>query len=463
MGWVNEHDATWSKQDEILTSVVDNRYTAVQSCHGPGKSWTMARLTGWWLDTHPVGEAFVVTTAPTAPQVEAILWREISGMHTQRGMEGRTTLDAKWYIGSQLVAYGRKPADYRQDAFQGIHARFVLVIIDEACGVPVNLYDAVDSLVTNTNSRVVAVGNPDDPSSHFAKMCRPGSGWKVIRISVFDTPNFTGEAIPEHLVDLLPSKVWVEERKKRWGERSPTYISKVLGKFPSISDDTLIHPGWVLRAQERWTDPDSRNLLVSDELWEGAFGVDIARYGSDETVVYLREAGRVWLVHNARGDSTMVTAGHVLRLGRGHRARPVAFVDDVGVGGGVTDRVAEQGYSVVGLNGGDAPVDKTRFYNARSEWYWDLREAFEKDEIDIDPEDEDLAAHLQNIKWTVDSKGRIAVETKDEMKKRGLPSPDRADGVCYAWRRGIRLPKSVTDRTRKKKSGITEDLASAGF
>ena len=116
--------------------------------------------------------------------------------HRQAGLPGRVTLDAKWYIGKELVAYGRKPADYDQAAFQGIHARYVLVIIDEAGGVPKSIFDAVDALATNIDARVVAVGNPDDPSSHFATICKPGSGWAVKKISAFDTPAYTGEEVP---------------------------------------------------------------------------------------------------------------------------------------------------------------------------------------------------------------------------------------------------------------------------
>jgi hypothetical protein len=117
--------------------------------------------------------------------------------HRKAGLPGRTTLDAKWYIGNELVAYGRKPADYDPAAFQGIHARYVLVIIDEAGGVPTSIFDAVDALATNVDARVVAVGNPDDPASHFAVICKPGSGWHVETISAFDTPAYTGEKVPE--------------------------------------------------------------------------------------------------------------------------------------------------------------------------------------------------------------------------------------------------------------------------
>jgi hypothetical protein len=142
--------------------VVRNRYSAIKASHDVSKSHTVSRLACWWIDVHPPGEAFVVTRAPTTAQVEAILWRYIGNARRKAGLPRRITLDAKWYIGQELVAYGRKPADYDQAAFQGIHARYV-VIIDEAGGVPKSIFDSVDALATNIEARVVAVGNPDDP------------------------------------------------------------------------------------------------------------------------------------------------------------------------------------------------------------------------------------------------------------------------------------------------------------
>jgi hypothetical protein len=176
---------------------------------------------------------FVVTTAPTTAQVEAILWRYIGAAHRKASLPGRITLDAKWYIGQELVGYGRKPADYDQAAFQGIHACYVLVIIDEAGGVPKSIFDAVDALATNIDARVVAVGNPDDPASHFATICKPGSGWAVKKISAFDTPAYTGEEVPAELLPLLVSPEWVEERKLRWASPRRSTSQRSLASFPT--------------------------------------------------------------------------------------------------------------------------------------------------------------------------------------------------------------------------------------
>lgn len=470
-GWVGDRLGEFLTVDQrgICQSVVDHRYTAVKSCHDTGKSFTAARLAAWWLDTHPVGQAFVVTTAPTDPQVKVILWKEIKVAHTKGDLPGRVTEDAHWKINGLPVAYGRKPADYNQAAFQGVHARWVLVIIDEACGVVKSLYDAVDSLATNQNARVLAIGNPDDPSAHFATICKPGSGWNVLELDAFRSPNFNAEGIapypdvaalmaaegiapsteyvPDDLRDLLVSPLWVHERIRRWGVGTPLWEAKVRGRFPKVSDDALFEPGWIVAAQNRELYPDPE---------DPGLGVDVARYGKDETTIYLRRLGHVRLVHSGRKDSTMVTAGWVIRHITEQPFRLVAYVDDVGVGGGVTDRIAEQGFEVVGLNGGWAATDPKMFGNARSEWYWALRMAFEAGEVDIDPLDEDLAAQLTAIKYKPDSRGRIWVESKEDMAKRGLPSPDRADGVCYAFVRMAPLAPMPADGA--KDESLTGDL-----
>lgn len=443
-GWVagrlGEH--LWSKQVQVGESVVANRYTAVPSAHGTGKSFEAARLVAWWLDVHPVGEAFAVTTAPTAPQVETILWREIGRAHRKSGLKGRLTAGAvpTWKIGNEIVAYGRKPADLvsAEDAaaaFQGIHARYVLVVLDEAGGIPGWLWNAVDTLATNDDARVLAIGNPDNPASQFAEVCKPGSGWNVIGISAFDTPGFTGEAAPEDLAVQLISPQWVEERKKRWGESSPLYISKVLGQFPEVSDDTLISPGLIRQAQER-------DLIG---LETGCFGLDIARLGDDETVCYRNRGGVVRLSFAHHKRDTMQTAGRAAEQING----VPMYVDVIGIGAGVFDRLAEQGLPVQPFDAGARAWNPVRFANRRAEAWWALRETFEAGDIDIDPADDDLAAQLSAVKYHLDSRGRVVIESKDDMRRRGVPSPDRADAVVMAclpdpnWHMPV-LPKAET-------------------
>lgn len=455
VGWIESKGGyMWSKQREVAASLVANRYTAVHSCHGTGKSFDASALACWWLDVHPQGEAFVVTTAPTWQQVHAILWREMRKLHRKATLPGRLTLDARWYMGDsarvggtsdeELVAYGRKPSDYDQAAFQGIHARYVLVIIDEACGVPKLLYDAVDSLVTNDNSRVLAIGNPDDPSSQFEKVCKPGSGWESIHISYKDTPAFTGEQVPDWLLELLISESWVEERKERWGEASPTYTSKVLGLFPDISDDTLLSPGLLMQCQ--------LNELKGNAV--GQFGADIARLGADETCVYRNRGGKIRLVYSKHKQDTTKTTNAFLKLLKDRNREVPMQVDADGLGAGVYDNLRAARMPVLEFRGGHKPLSPSRFLNKRAEVYWRFKELCEEGLIDLpsDREDSTLLAQLGSIKWELVQGGKIKIESKDDMRKRHLPSPDRADACVMSAinTAGMALSSKRMDKAKRR-------------
>jgi len=452
-GWIPRRlgEFVWSKQREVCESVEKHRFTAVPSCHGAGKSYIASRIAAAWLDIHPPGEAFVVTSAPTDKQVKAILWREMGRAHRKGNLQGRINLDAEWFIGPELVAYGRKPQDLTDpneamQAFQGIHARYVLVVLDEAGGVPAWLWTAAESLVTNEHSRILAIGNPDDPSSHFEEVCRPGSGWNVLPISAFDMPWATGEEVPEALNDLLTGQIWVEERAKRWGVESPFYISKVLGQFPEIGDDTLITPAIVRMAQE---------YESVDSLVLGTMGADIARLGSDRTVVYHNRGGMVRKVYEKHKQNTTPTTGALFRLSKKFWNRVCINIDSIGLGAGVYDRLVELGCYMYPFGAGDRPYEPERFLNKRSEGWWKLREAFEEGIVDLDPTDEDLAGQLCNIKFWYTSSGKVQIESKDELKKRGLPSPDHADACMMSFYRG---PEMFEPEDGELMEDLTGDL-----
>lgn len=446
----------WSLQQQIAESVRDRRYTAVPSCHDSGKSFLAAVLVAWFISVHPPGEAFCVTTAPTTQQVEAILWREIGRMHKRGNLQGRLTLDAKWRLNDQpdgLVAYGRKPADYDADGFQGIHQRHLLVVLDEANGIPKILWDAVDSIATNEGARVLAIGNPDNPASQFATVCKPGSGWNTIRINGLKTPNFTGEWVPEEVRPLLLAPTWVKERKKRWGVRSPLYVSKVLGRFPNVSDETLISPDLIEAAQLR---------TIKAEGWP-QFGCDVARFGDDETVIYKNHGGNLRCCYHAYGNRTTKTAGVVMKLLKEEGWNATAVVDGIGVGSGVVDLLTEADMPVQDFIGGATAADTEKYANARAEGYWQLREMFVNYELDLDPDDEQLAAELGSLKWTTDSKGRIVVERKEDYKKRmHASSPDRADAAMYACCFPSELTVDV-DAHRKGGGMMNRDIMTREF
>lgn len=391
-------------------------------------SWTAARIAAWWLTNHPVGDAFVITSAPSFSQVRAILWREIGRAHGKGKLPGRVN-QTEWFMVTldgreELVGFGRKPADMDPTGFQGIHARFVLVIFDEASGIPAPLWDAADSLVANDESRFFAIGNPDDPTSEFAEACKPGSGWNVVQIDAFDTPNFTDEPVPDALRPVLIGQMWVEEKRRKWGETNPLWIAKIRGQFPETTTDGLIPISWVRKAQERALEPGVPNEL----------GVDVGA-GGDPGCIAHRRGGHVRILAMLNTPDTMETCGIVLQHLRDTGATD-ANVDEIGIGRGVVDRAKEQDKPVSGINVGEKANDPERFVNLRAELFWGLRERFEQGDVDLDPEDDDTAAELVALKYKATSRGQIQIESKDEMRRRGLPSPNRADAIMLAFAPG---------------------------
>lgn len=470
VGWVERRAREHLTDDQklIAESIVKNRFTAVKSCNGVGKSRTASRIAAWWIDSHPLGEAFVVTTAPTRSQVHNVLWRYIGQLHRQLDLPGYITGDDDWKLGHdgsspEPIAIGRKPADNSPADLSGVHAPFVLVILDEAGGVPESLYHVLASLATNRNSRTLAIGNPDDPSSHFKKVCEPGSVWNTIHIDALRSDNMTHENlkpfprvrklmiksgippapdkyIPPEVRDGLVDPGWVDEQISAMGIDSPMFTSKVRGEFPTITNDTLIAPHFITLAWAR----EGRS-----EPFLGRLGVDVARYGADHTIIVERQGAVARVVADIPYGSVTHTAGEIQRYAFEHYQShdiipPPACVDDAGVGGGVVDILSENGYPVIPVVHSQGSVQKLpngkpRFFNRRSELLWNVREALmgrsgtgEDAWLDLDEKDLQMAAQLGAIKYTVNQHGQIVVESKDQMKARGLPSPDRADALSYS-------------------------------
>jgi phage terminase large subunit len=415
--WIQEvlGSKPWEIQARIVEAVRDHKETAVASCHASGKSWIAARCGLWYLQTHPY--SIIATTAPTFRQVRNIIWQEIrrafkSSRYPLKGelLQTELRIDDGWF------AFGFATDD--PDKFQGLHSveGHVLVIVDEAAGVSPEIWTAIDGILTSKDSRLLAIGNPTGTETFYQMFKRPGVA--KIHISAFDTPNVqAGQTVVPGLV----TRDWVEDKQQKWGLESPLYVSRVLGQFPESSTDALIRLSWIEAAQRRELPPAEPYIL----------GVDVARQGQDESVIVLRR-GPVARIHVAtHQEDTMQTAGRIVRVLAETRAAE-ARIDAVGLGAGVYDRLAEQCLPVVEMQSGQAPLDSERFLNARAEWYWGLRERFEQGDIDLD-EDEELAAQLANLKFKFTSRGQIQIESKEDMKKRGLRSPDRADALMLAF------------------------------
>ncbi len=410
----------WPMQERIAVSVRDNARVAVKACHASSKTHTAAGVALWFITTHY--PSVVITTAPTYRQVAELLWREMRHMfNTAKGpMIGRFLDSPRWEVDANWYALGISTKD--SDAFQGHHSRNILVIVDEAAGVAEPIFEAVEGIVSTQDAKVLLLGNPTSQSGTFHAAFHGGrSRYKCMTISAFDSPNFTGQGVVR---PYLITPEWVKDQAARWGESSPFYQSRVLGEFPKQGIDTLIPLQFIEDAMQRWHEmPDGVPVEI---------GVDVARYGQDETVLCTRQGGKVLPLQCFHSQDTMVTTGRIIEAYRAHPATSTK-IDVIGIGAGVFDRLNEQGgYHAVAVESGARARDRDKYVNLRAEMWSGLKGLLQAGLVGLPP-DEVLAGELASVKYSFDSAGRMLIESKESMRKRGLGSPDRADSVVYCF------------------------------
>lgn len=423
----------WSKQVEVMESVRDNPRTAVQSCHSTGKTYISASIVGWWVDAHPPGEAFVLTTAPTGDQVTALLWREINRLHGKAGLPGRTNL-TQWYLpnetGEELVAFGRKPSEYSEAAFQGFHAKYILVVKDEASGVPAPLWNAAESVASNKHARILVIGNPDVPEGEFYDACQPDSPYHVIKIGYQDTPAFTGERVPEEVLDVLISPDWVDSRRSAWGEESALFQAKVLGQFPTGDHDPWRIIPETAAAKCRHIEPEDGMHVA---------GLDVGA-GGDRTVLIERRGNATGRKHFIKSDDPMKSVDELVEVIRDWGV-PVINMDSTGVGWGIAGSLRKElAKDRVKIN----PIhfaQKSRrkeCLNKRAELWWNGRQLSREGKWSLASLDDDDIAELTSPRYEIHkTSDKIKVEDKAEVIKRLKKSPDVADAILLAFHDGL--------------------------
>lgn len=441
----------WSKQAEVAMSVVNNKRTVVKSSNGVGKSFLAAVLVCWWIDVHPVGKALVVTTAPTYDQVTRILWRYIRMIHSTYKLPGKVLETNEWKINGVLVGFGRKPDDNDISSFQGFHEDYVLAIADEAGGISDTLYTGLEAITTNDYARVLCIGNPDNRGTQFHRtFTNADAPWTKFTISAYDTPSFTKEKVPADIAKGLTSKNWVEDRIKDWGKDDPRYFAKVLGEFPDHSENTLFSQTTIAKGIDTEIEKDADEPVI--------LGCDIARFGVDKTTVYIYQNGNLRMLDAWGQTNTEETANRILQLAFENDADEVR-IDGVGIGAGVLDKVAtrsEDRFLTISMVGNGPTPDNAKWLNSRAYWYDNLRQRMADGEIDIDALDRNLKEELEIIQYHFDNpRAVLQIESKKEMRKRGVKSPDYADAAIYA---AAKLNIDPTDPMAKLGVGDLVDL-----
>lgn len=476
----------WSKQQEITGHLVGHKRTLVKAGHGVGKSHLAAVLAIWWVATRGADpeQVLVVSTAPTYAQVHGVLWENIRAMFNlanQRYEQGLTDVKLPGYItqgdvwktddGVQ-IGFGRKPADGANSAFQGFHKQYTLVLIDEAVGVPQELWEAIDAITTSDDCRILAIANPTDPATYFGELFRKKPKtpdgkqvWAEVTIGLQHSPHFTKQYVndptseyyeaaqidkdlPKEAWERLTPVSWAEDMIAQHGEDSPVVQARVYAEFPEQGINTLFTLAVMNKGFDTVVDP----LVTETPI----LGVDIARFGPDFSVIYRYDKGLVLgeQYDGSPGRKPTGTEGGKLRfvaslaqadaIETAHWINSKALevgakevrIDAEGLGATVCDylaRFAEGNYAVVEIRGSAVPPDKARWYNNRAYMYDNLRQNMFDGKIDIDPNDRNLEEELMGIQYHF--KNRYAakqIESKEDMQRRGVKSPDFADAAVYA-------------------------------
>ncbi|MXX93475.1 MAG: hypothetical protein F4Y63_08545 [Chloroflexi bacterium] len=431
--WFVQHklgETPWEKQQEILNAVRDHRLVAVRSCNASGKTYAAALAAVWWLMTHD--EAIVITTAPSDRQVKETIWREIRTIHSKnkhliRGKITATRLE----LSNKRFAYGF--STNTAERFQGFHNENILIIVDEASGVREFIFDAIVGSMTSHNAKMLMIGNPTSLAGTFYDAFHKNrKHWKTIHISAFDTPNIKLDLQPgdNGYTPGLATRPWADDVLKQHGDTSSAYQVRVLGQFPDAADDTLISLKSIEEAINRSFD------YGHDD--EPVMGLDVARFGNDQTVAIVRRGPEVIQLAAHRKTDLMHTTGRAIEIAQSHGVKTI-FVDDIGLGGGVTDRINElqknreiRDLKAVGINGANKSDEPEKFPNLRTQMFHGLRQRFIDREISI-PNDAELISQLASITYRYSSNNKLQIESKQQIRDAGRQSPDKADALALAF------------------------------
>lgn len=402
-------------------ALAERRRVSIRSGHGTGKSTFMAWAVLWFLACY--FPAKVPATAPTSHQLEDVLWAEIAKWHRRWAERFPATANEfEWSNGayrmksapSESFAVARTSRPERPEALQGFHAEHILFLIDEASGVTDNVFEVAEGALSTEGAFVLMAANPTRQSGYFFDSHhKMRSAWAALHWNGEDSP--------------MVSRDYIANMEKKYGRQSPVFKVRVLGDFVGAADG-VISLELCEAARIREVEPNAAAPI----FW----GLDVARFGDDSSALAKRRGNaQMEPIKEWWGKDTMQTAGLVKSE---WDATPIALrprainVDVIGIGAGVVDRLKELGLPVYGINVAEAPainvIEGRQFNRLRDELWFKCREWLEARDCRMCDDDETIA-ELVGPTYSILSNGFIKVEGKDEMKKRGVKSPNRAD----AW------------------------------
>lgn len=443
---------TYKRMGEICEIALfgEKNRTAIKSSNGVSKTFQIAAMIQWAGSAFDIGETLSIVTAPSQDQVKRAIWGYMKDFRKRAAdrdfiLPGWLDESMGWKTktdeGNHDIAYGKVPPKGDEvSVFQGTRSAFgtTYVFVEEAGGVSERLFVAAEAVLTGENARGFFIGNPDHIGGPWQKLFtdpKYKDDFNLFTLNYMDLPWYTGEvvypddpAMEKVLNDNLTTRNWVEQKKRMWGEKSSWFQSKALGQFPKDGGTKFFTPGDVDKGRTTEIEEDMSIPCV--------FGVDIARMGADESVLYMNRGGRVRLLDAWEKTDTYSSSQRIFQHAQIHQPTEIR-IDGTGVGAGVWDNLAMNAefsgnWEVIGIEGASASPDITKWANKRAYIHDSAKKQLADELIDLDPEDTDLLDELALIDYKFAQRGGIQIARKEDMKTEMGGSPDRADAFIYA-------------------------------
>lgn len=405
-------------QAEALMAIANNDRVAIKSGHGVGKTAFLSWTVLWWLLTHYPCK--VAVTANTAHQLSDVLWTEIDKWARSLPQGFKELLEFKsdkisLKGANDSFAVARTSRRENPEALQGFHSENMLFVCEEASGIPDVVFQVGEGAMSTPGAKTIMCGNPTRSDGFFYEAFHgQRDQWHCQTVSCEDATT-----VSQDFLDNMASK---------YGVDSNIYRVRVLGEFPTQSDDVLLPLHLVEEAVAR----DVHASPTTPVVW----GLDVARFGSDRSALAKRQ-GRVLIepIKSWQNKDLMEMAGIVLAEYDAcpYQLRPKAiYIDAIGIGAGLADRLRELDLPAVAISVSETASLKDRFNRLRDELFWNCREWFEQRDCKL-PNDPTLISELTGIRYKYLSNGKLKIESKDEMKRRGQRSPDIADAFVLSF------------------------------
>jgi len=402
-------------QEEFLEAVQKGqRRISIRAGHGVGKSTGCAWVSIWHMVCRYPQKT--IMTAPTAGQLFDALFSEVKFWVNRLPDPIRNLFEV---FSDRIVLKAQPEASFisartssadRPEALAGIHSENVLLIVDEASAVPEAVYESAAGSMSGEQACTVLIGNPTRNSGLFFKTHHQlASDWKTIHVSCLDSKRVSDD--------------FVKQIAATYGEESNAYRVRVLGEFAVGDDDTLISGEVVDAAMERDIELDRDAPLI--------YGLDVARFGDDRSVLCKRRGNVVLEFKSWSSRELMETVGIVVNEAETDHPAEIC-VDSIGLGAGVADRLREMGLNVRDVNVSETSAMNPKAAKLRDELWMAVRDWLNQRACKL-PKGDDLRQELVSPRYTFLSNGKLKVEGKGEMKKRGMRSPDFADSLCLTF------------------------------